>query len=148
MTFPLWAKEARPGTILGPQEKRHEERFLQLYVDIVRSHAVDPNDPTMLELLGCRSIAAAVWRMFAWTDDAQYLEEEVWGRASWSAARRSEWANQDHRSKMVRLSRAQVDVYRDTMQELRNGLLMLDEGDEEAAESKGKVIHLKKKAKS
>lgn len=140
-SFPKWVKEARPETVLGPQERKHKDRFRRLFVDVVRSHARDAVNPSQLELLSCRSIAAAAWRMFAWTEDVEFLEVEVWGRESFHAARRSEYFNQDYRSKMVRLSIGQMRMYQEMLTELRDGVISLGEDDEVAG---GNVVVMRR----
>lgn len=88
MSTPLdrWSRSA--GIVL-PTEQHRLDNFYDLFEDMLRRHAADPDHPTALEALMVRDMVGSLWRYLREGDDTEDLLAEVYSCSTTAGARRA-----------------------------------------------------------
>lgn len=95
--------------------------LLDVFADVVSRMALDPVEPTAVELLMCRNIAASLWRFDRQNSNAEAMVEEILNTESYAEARRNAYAEEDDRMRLRGICMASCMQGVDLLRQLRRG---------------------------
>ena len=117
------ARLARPEDVLADGEQGREAEFIRLFREQLQVVTVDPRAPTVTEVVAARARAVAVWCFGRQADVAEFRRDRVDTALTVKLARREEFSDSDHRTRLRRAALDEIIMADDLLAMARGGEL-------------------------